>query len=322
MNVLIVGAGSVGQVYAHHLSKAGDTVTFYVRPKYRRPIESGLVLHHTTYFGTHTEDHQCRHAITTLKDVAAQSWDEVWLTVTSTSLQGEWLPALLRAADAMAVVTLQPGLRTRRRLARLIPESQIVTGAIGFLAWQAPLPSEDITNTGIRYWFPPLVRSQFSGPKDKVHSIVRRLRQSGYPAEKSRDAANWAAIPSAILMPHIAGLELENWSIEQFRKSTTLPISVQASREAIAVATAYFNIRKPFYVRLLTPITVRLSLWLLPRLAPFNIEGFLWQHFTKIGDQTRDLILEYIRESDYQCQKHDGLGTLNQRLAPRLREPQ
>ena len=322
MNVLIVGAGSVGQVYAQYLSKAGDTVTFYVRPKYRRPIESGLLLHHTTYFGTHTEDHRSRHAITTLKDVAAQSWDEVWLAVTSTSLQGEWLPALLTAANAMTVVTLQPGLRTRRRLAELIPESQIVTGAIGFLAWQAPLPSEDVTNTGMRYWFPPLVRSQFSGPKDKVRTIVRRLRQSGCPAEKSPDAATWAAIPSAILMPHIAGLELENWSIEQFRKSTTLTMSIQASREAIAVATAYFGLRKPLYVRLLTPIAVRLSLWFLPRLAPFNIEGFLWQHFTKIGEQTRDLIVEYIRESDRQCIKNDGLSRLNQRLELRLQEPQ
>ena len=123
-------------------------------------------------------------------------------------------------------------------------------------------------------------------------------------------------------MPHIAGLELENWSIERFRKSTTLPISVQASLEAIAVTTAHFGIRKPFHVRLLSPIAVRLSLWLLPRLAPFNVEGFLLQHFIKVGGQTRDLIMEYIRESDRQCIHHDGLSTLNRRLAPRLPEPQ
>ena len=45
MRALIVGAGAVGQVFGHHLAKAGAEVSFLVKPKYVAECERGFMLY-------------------------------------------------------------------------------------------------------------------------------------------------------------------------------------------------------------------------------------------------------------------------------------
>ena len=45
-NILIIGAGVIGQVYGAHLIEAGHKVTFLVREKYREQfIKKGITIH-------------------------------------------------------------------------------------------------------------------------------------------------------------------------------------------------------------------------------------------------------------------------------------
>lgn len=45
MNVLIVGAGAVGKVYAYHLSKGGAKVTFLIKEKYKVEMKQPIILY-------------------------------------------------------------------------------------------------------------------------------------------------------------------------------------------------------------------------------------------------------------------------------------
>ena len=106
--VLIVGAGSVGQAYGFHLQRAGCAVSYLVRERYKEAASLGFKVHclNGRLKGRHTfvPDGVCT-ALT--KD---HNYTQIWLAVSSTALQGEWLKALLDKRGDAAVVMLQPGL--------------------------------------------------------------------------------------------------------------------------------------------------------------------------------------------------------------------
>ena len=314
MNILIVGAGAVGQVYGHHLSKSGDSVTYYVRPKYRASVESDLRLHQTSYFGTSEQSLSPEDVMASLDEVRSKPWDEVWLTVSSTALDGAWLAPLLQAANPSTVVTLQPGLATKQKITPALGHANLVSGAIAFLAWQVPLPGHSEPNEGVQYWFPPLSKSPFSGPSEPTQSIVNRLTRGGCPARTTLDASMWASTPSAMMMPLIAGLQLEAWSLSQFRNSVTLETSVRAAREALTVTKAHYKTPNPKSAWWLSRMLMRVILWLASRCAPFDLETYLAYHFTKVEDQTRALLGEYIATARVQEVPSEALQRLHQAL--------
>src|SRR4029453_13890994 len=56
--------------------------------------------------------------------------DQVWLCVSSTAMQGEWLPELLAACGDATVVLLQPGLKDEELILRHCPRERLVRGVI------------------------------------------------------------------------------------------------------------------------------------------------------------------------------------------------
>src|SRR4051812_37346197 len=44
MHILVVGAGSIGQVYAHHLRRGGAEVSFLVKPRHAEEARRGFEL--------------------------------------------------------------------------------------------------------------------------------------------------------------------------------------------------------------------------------------------------------------------------------------
>jgi 2-dehydropantoate 2-reductase len=97
------------------------------------------------------------------------------------------------------------------------------------------------------------------------------------------------------MMPHIAGLELESWSLANFGCSKTLSTSVTASRQAIRIASIHYGQQQPLIARIVQPWAMRAVLWFARKYSPLDLETYLAYHFTKVGDQTRVLIAEYIR---------------------------
>ena len=82
MKVLIVGAGAVGVVYGRHLQLAGAELSFYVRDKYRPACEQGLTVYPLNKDRSFKPvDFKEFSVLSSPEEVAAQSFDQVWLAV-------------------------------------------------------------------------------------------------------------------------------------------------------------------------------------------------------------------------------------------------
>lgn len=290
MKILIVGAGAVGQVYATHLKRSGAYVAVLVKPKYAEECQRGLTIYQLRTLRRHTvETFQPDDVLTAVEDVAAQGWDQVWLCVPTSALEGEWLDRLLEAAGDATVVCPQPGLQVRDRVARVVPPQQVVSGTIGFISYQAPLPGEAL-DPGVAYWFPPLEASRFSGHPDRVDPVVAALRRGGCPARVHRDARALLAYSSCLLMPHVAALEGAGWSFEELRHGKWLMLAARAAAEAMKVVAVQLSISPPWYRSLVQPWLTRSLTLLAPLVMPFDLERYLRYHFTKVGEQSRLLM--------------------------------
>ncbi len=288
---LVIGAGAVGQVYARHLQKAGVEVCFFVKPKYAEEARAG----YTVYpLGESREGKPFRFdgfgVVTSVEEVAAASWDQVWLCVSSPALRGDWLPPMLEATRDATVVALTPGMDDLAYLGERTRAERIVAGMIAFVAWQSPLPGETRDPPGIAYFFPPLQPSPFSGTDARVVPIVAALRAGGCPAKKVADASAQGAVGSSILLPLVAGLEAAGWSFAAFGRSPWLHTATAAAREALVIVAGKRGGSPAFVRHLVRPWTARLVLWAAPKLVPVNFEVYMKYHFTKVGDQTRQVL--------------------------------
>jgi 2-dehydropantoate 2-reductase len=283
MRVLMVGAGSVGQVYGWHLQQAGVEVHVYVRPKYVEEARAGYVLYPPgvrTPVRFHPDG-----VVTTPADVAAQKWDQVWLCVSSTALRGAWLAEITAAMGDATLVSLLPGLRDRDLVAPLVAPERLVIGLIAFSAWHAPLGGEPLPEPGMAWWHPPLTPSQFEGAPAAVDPIVAALKKGGCPAIKG-DATAMAARGSSFLLPLVAAMECAGWTFAGLRSARWAGLAATAAKEALTISTSHLGISPGPLAWVLSPTLVRLATRVVPLVAPMDFEAFLRSHFSKVGDQT------------------------------------
>ena len=296
LQVLVVGAGAVGQVFGHAYQRGGAKVTFLVRDKYQAAAARGFTLYPLNQRKHPAERFEGFEVITSAREVAARRFDQIVLTVSSPALRGPWLADLLTAAKDATIVALQPGLDDRGVLiaAGAAPE-RLVQGLISLVSYHAPLPGETrFPAEGMAYWYPPLSPSPFSGPADRVTAVVAALAKGKLPAKRHRDVGKLAAFPSAVMMPYLVALELGGWTVGGARRAGTFTLGARAAREAIAVVGHALG-KPPLGVRLLArPRLLRAGLWGARPLIPLPFEIYLREHFTKVGDQTAEFIDLYI----------------------------
>ncbi len=318
MNVLVVGAGAVGQVFGRHLQRGGAEIAFLVRERYaaayRQAREDGLPTYPLNE-GYRREPAPLRGfgVLTGMDEVAARRWDQVWLTVSSNALRGAWLDDLVASAGPATFVALPPE-GDRAALLAHVPEAQLVSGYITFLSWQAPLPGQALEAPGVMYWFPPLLPCLFSGPA--ARAVVEPLRRGGMPARLWSDVSGTAATVSSILMPTVAALECARWSFRALLGGPWLGVAAAASREALAITAAHYGLR----LGVLRVLTQRSVLWLVLTLAraftPFDFEAYMAFHFKKVGAQTR-----YILDTLLARSRRYGLASASiERLAAHLEQ--
>jgi len=281
VRALIVGAGSVGQVYGHHLQRGGAEVHVYVRRKYARQARKGYLIYPPGGEGssTFTPDGICHSA----GDVAETSWDQIWLCVSSPAIRGDWLAPVLEAAGDATLVSLQPNLRDRELLATMVSQERLVIGLIAFAAWHAPLPGAPPREPGQAWWFPAMSPSIFEGAKAK--SVVAGLRAGRCPA-KVGDATLNAARGSALLIAVVATMECAGWTFAGLREERWINLAAGAGRQALATATTHLGISPGLMGLVLRPIVIRAMSRIAPVAAPMDVERFLEVHFSKVGDQT------------------------------------
>lgn len=287
MRVLIVGAGAVGLVYGLALKRAGADVHFFVKPKHADQARAGFVMFALN--GAHRTDpirFEGFGVVTDVEEVAASRWDQVWLAVSATAIQGPWLEEIVSATGDASVICLQPGENGSTRVGPLAGD-RLVLGLIAFISYQAPLPGETrFPTAGIAFWFPP-TPSPFSGPEARVRPIVDALKRGGCPAAIAEDTDRQAVFGSALLQTHVAALDAVGWSWAAARDGDYLDLAARAWREAAALGAHRTSTRAPWWTGLIRPWLARAVMWLAPRLIPIDVETYFGYHFTKVGDQTR-----------------------------------
>src|SRR5690606_22694940 len=140
---------------------------YYVRPRRREEALAGYAVHELRRGGrSETSTVTPAHVVTNAAEVAARSWDQVWITVPADVLAEPWLEELLTATKNATVIMLQPGLANRTLLESMVGKERLVVGIITFIAWHAPLPGESLPHK-VALYVPPLLPVPFSGPRAK-----------------------------------------------------------------------------------------------------------------------------------------------------------
>ena len=214
--ILIVGGGATGQVYGYHLREGGAEVSFYLKPRYAAEAEQGFTLHPYGLIGRRkAREFRGFDVYTRPSEIASLSFDQVWLCVSSNAIRGRFVQDIDDVQPEALWVSLQPGLDDRNHLLQTIPPGRLVSGMVGFVAYQAPLPEEDEDDfwpPGVAYWQPPMSPTLFQGPEPHTESIANTLQSGGLSAAVRKDVLTIARYGSAALMPFVIALEAQKWS--------------------------------------------------------------------------------------------------------------
>ncbi|MGB0920165.1 MAG: ketopantoate reductase family protein [Alphaproteobacteria bacterium] len=299
MHVLIVGAGAVGQVYGYHFAQGGAQVTFLVKPHHVPNLQKPLrLLRHGLIRRSLKEvQFQDFDLVSDMADIPADI-DQVWLTMASDALGEDWLQALKTALPGTAnVVGLQPGIEDDALLEGVFGD-RALKGVIGFLAYQYPLPyAKDAKGReGIAYLLPPSAGGL--GPSDHlaVQQAVGALDDGGLKIAPSDTLGETYGRVSALSITHMAALEVADWSFKGLRKNTNLArdLARRAAEEAMAIVDVHQGREVDAQNKTLAkggPLVATVAPWV----APLPIEAYLEFHFSKVGQQTRDMLIAYQR---------------------------
>lgn len=310
IRALVVGAGAVGQVYGAHLQRAGVHVSVFVKPKHAEEARQGFTLHRLRLFrAPETHRFSPDAVLTEMAQVASTRWDLVFLCVPTTALEGDYFGPLMRGVGGATVVSFQPGMHARELVARVVPSSHLVTGTIAFLAYRTPL-GDDGLSPGTAYLFPPFASTQLSGERPRAEAIAELLRRGGCPARVHDDAERALLFSSAVMMPLVATLQAAGWSFDEVARGEHLDRGARAVREAAAIASKKLGVPAPRSLALVRPALLRLALALVPRVLPFDFEGYLRAHFTKVDDQSRLLLADLLEHAASSGLEARALGEL------------
>ncbi len=318
MDVLLIGAGAVGQVYGRHLALGGARVSVFVKESHAAEARAGFTMYPLR---RRTRRDPVRFVpdavLTTAREAQGRSWDQVWLCVPTPALEGAWLEDLLGGIDGATVVVLQPDVGAAERIASVVGEDRIVSGVIAMMSYQAPLPGEDVPVPGVAYVLPVGSRSRFSGAPDWVRQVVEALRAGGCPARVDRDVRRALGFSAALLMAQVVGLEGAGWSLRAFLRGPLLPVAARAARQAQALVAEDLGVRPPLSRWLVRPLPVRLAFALVRFVVPFDLEAYLRYHFTKVHRQTRLLMERYLATASRTRVPADAVRDLYDRVLAR-----
>ena len=296
MRVLIVGAGSVGQLYGFFFQRGGAAVDVYVRPEYADEARAGFQLYDRKQGLTSPELFSPDGVATTPDDIETHSYDAVVLCIPSTGLHGDWFEDFASSIGDATLISLTPGLEDRDFITQFLDLSQVGVGAITAVAYPAPLPGESAEVPGTAYWFPPLAPAVFEGLPQRIDPVIAVLRKGGMNSRRIKDVTGKSAFVTGVLTPLVAALESADWSFSDLRSDKTKRRHLyDATQESLADVEAHLEQKRPLPMRLLSPTALRVGLSLAGAIPPFDLETYLQVHFTKVGAQTRRHLGEYIR---------------------------
>ena len=320
VTALIVGAGAVGQVYGHFLQRGGTSVSYFVKEKYKEECEKGFTLYRCRRGGLGAaEKFEADGIYTNYEELKQTKWDQVWLTVSSADLRGGWLEQLKDAIGDASVVMLQPDLDDRDLIYSVFPPERVVCGIVNFISYQTPLPDlpdyhPDAGKKGVAYLVLPMMPAEFSGNEHRLPDVAGAMAAGRFNVKVEQDASRIYADRSAMMIPLVALLELENWSFRRLRISNSLELAVAAAQEALSIVAAKFGKRLNWTERLFSLFWVKMALPMMRVLSPMDAESYAKFQFVKTAPQTRMMLKHFIEDGEKLGQSVQSLKELYDRL--------
>jgi ketopantoate reductase len=293
MKILVVGAGSVGQVYGYHLGLGGAEITFYVKEKYAKDLKNGLRLLPLNK-GSQPKSLEWNNfqVISSDIDVSQVNWDYVLLTLPSNILYTDWLPKFAKVCPKnSSIITLQPNIQDKFELEKYFPKSQIILGVITLIAFNSPQKSE------VAFWFPPLAKAPFDGDVAKVNNLLSIFSKSGFPAtfKKIGENPTQIAFGANFLNIFVFVLENQKWKLDEFKTKKRADILTKAIDESFEIIASKLGLPKPKWTKILNRFTYSFLINLAKFLMPFDLEKYLEVHFTKVSPQMKRNVDELVK---------------------------
>lgn len=302
MRVLIIGAGSIGQLYGYFLQRGGATVDVFVRPKYKEAAEQGFTLYARKKGLTDPLSFLPAAVLTQLEEINDRPYTAILLAIPSDGLRGGWFEELAKVIGDRTLVSLSPALKDQEFIERFVPGEQILNGLITAISYPAPMEGEEAEKEGTAFWFPPLTPAFFDGDPERLRPLLDTLNKGGMAARTMKGISAKAAFGSAVLMPAVATLETVGWSFQALRKDRERrKLLVDAAKETLSLAEYLTGEKRPFPMRFISPAPLAMGLLFAPVVPPFDLERYIKLHFTKVGAQTRLYLADYIRARREQC---------------------
>lgn len=297
MRVLIVGAGSIGQLYGYYFQRGGAAVDVFVRPKYKAEAKEGFALYERKKGLQDPASFVPDGVLSAIDEVEERLYSAVVLAIASDGLRGDWFAALAAGIGDATLVSLSPALEDQEFLEGFLPAEQIVNGLITAVSYPAPMAGEEAQEAGTAYWFPPLTPAFFEGERERLIPLIEVLNRGGMTSRALKGLQSKAAFATAVLMPAVAVLETVGWSFKALRKDRERRrLLVAAAKETLAITEVLTGERRPLPMRFLSPSTLAMGLFFAPAVPPFDLERYVQLHFTKVGAQTRLYLADFIEE--------------------------
>tara|TARA_B100001093_G_scaffold499662_1_gene549163 strand:- start:2841 stop:3845 length:1005 start_codon:yes stop_codon:yes gene_type:complete len=313
-NILLIGAGAVGQAYGYHLAEGGAQVTFLVKEKYVSELTKGLTVRCLN--DRHSEPVTFRNYSVTasIRSQPPGGFQQVWFCIDSTATTDHFLEHISAHVGDATIVSLQPGIHDFTRFKQVFDQAQLVRGMITLVSFEQSVVNPG-TSKAMCWWFPPFSRAPFEGNDDLVDLITSRLRRGRMPATQVHDLEFKLRLGSGILMPMVAMLELCDWQLSKLRRTSNLVVAARAARQAIAITLPG---RARIRVRFLTaPLVLLPVLFLAQTVTPFHLQNLLRVHFSKVRRQTLSMLDQYIEMAVTKETEMDSIETIRNGLRRR-----
>ncbi|HEY9841061.1 MAG TPA: 2-dehydropantoate 2-reductase N-terminal domain-containing protein [Candidatus Obscuribacterales bacterium] len=284
-NVLILGAGAVGQVIGTHLRLSGCDVTFWVRASQREALENkGLTIYNVK---TETELHISAPQVVT-RVPADSKYDALFICVRSDQLDAalaqvkEEIPAL----EDLVVIPIQPGRDDGLKTFRALPEAIVVPLTPTFSAFFG----ENRVDYWAPKWMPTLVGPPFNETLHVRDEIVRLLSQGGIPAKGVNDLEAEVRFPSAALQVLLGAFHLSDYSIKKLSQNKKLlQLTAQGVRESAEIVKRDLGFIPVKFKALehISAETIQALLWSMEHSPLSDFLDKMWGvHARKIHEQT------------------------------------
>ncbi len=300
VTALIVGGGPVAQIIGKHLKMSGiDDIGLMLKPKYAPIADQGFELHQLITMKKKRlrqryDDFKIVPSVETLQRV---HYDQVYICVSGPELRSGWLEQAWPHLRHSLWITFTSGIDDYEYLARTIPERYIVMGQIGFLAYDAPLPGENIDPRGVAFWFPPGQMTYFKGHDEVTTAlIVRTFERAGMPCgtRSSFDADRIYA--SAAVTCFAAALEIHNWDLKSLLADTVGMARLCVTQGEIGTAIyARYQTDSTLNRRLRKPFWWKLALKYLDGVIPLPLAQYMKAHFSKHRRQMEQQFGDFVK---------------------------